>query len=612
MSSSYPFDLRAAGVMAAPGAVPQAGAAAAPSYSGTNTHEVGVDEPDLVKTDGHRIVTVSRGVLRVINAATRTVTGRLDIADAAGRYRYSSTNLLLDGDHALILVDASYGGPIVIDPGRGDGVAPPNGDPVVPQAPTGPRLMLVDLAGKPRILATYTIDGGLVDARQIGDTARVVVRSAPRIAFPDATPGISTDAARIAHNKAIIAKTGTDAWLPRFDVTDHGATTHGKIACDAVRRPATYTGANLLTVLTFDLAGDALGSGNGVTIAADGDTVYATGTSLYIASDQRPRYGLMGGGLMAGGPMVLRPLPVSPSVKPSGEPASGTEIYRFDISQAGPPVFVGGGHVPGYLVDQYAMSEWAGNLRVATTTGTSWAEADGPPPDAQPSASAVYVLSTTGPQMRQIGVVNGLGKGERIYSVRFIGAVGYVVTFRQTDPLYTVDLSDPTRPRIRGEVKLTGYSAYLHPTDDTHLIGIGQSADAQGHVSGTQVSLFDVADLTSPTRMATFAMPESNSAAEGDPHAFLYWPAARLVVVPLNSSGAAPSDGAPESGMLLLRVADTQITKVGFISQPSDNRMQSDVARSLVIDQTLWTLSDTGAMATDLASLQRQAWMPFG
>ena len=113
--------------------------------------------------------------------------------------------------------------------------------------------------------------------------------------------------------------------------------------------------------------------------------------------------------------------------------------------------------MPGYLIDQYALSEWQGYLRIATTTGTSWARADGPPADAQTSSSAVYVLSARGPVMRLAGRLTGLGLTERIYSVRFMGPVGYMVTFRQTDPLYTVDLSDPALPRVRGSVALTGY-----------------------------------------------------------------------------------------------------------------------------------------------------------
>ncbi len=259
--------------------------------------------------------------------------------------------------------------------------------------------------------------------------------------------------------------------------------------------------------------------------------------------------------------------------------------------------------MPGYLVDQYAMSEWNGYLRVATTTGLSWALADGPSPagaSAPPSSSGVYTLSLAGSSMPVTGMVTGLGSGERIYSVRFLGQVGYVVTFRQTDPLYTVDLSDPSHPRVVGSLALTGFSAYLHPVSSSELIGVGQSADAMGHVGGTQVSLFDVAELAAPTRLATYALADSSSTAEFDPHAFLYWPSAGLVVVPL--------DGPSRSGDLVLRVSGGSLTRVGLLQQPVAQGWPA-IQRSLVIGGTLWTVSESGLMASDLATLQQEAWL---
>jgi beta propeller domain-containing protein len=309
-------------------------------------------------------------------------------------------------------------------------------------------------------------------------------------------------------------------------------------------------------------------------------------------------------------------------------------VYRFSISQPGPPRYVASGTVPGYLVDQYAMSEWDGYLRIATTTGTSWSVADGRPQGAQQSSSAVYVLTTSGPVMRLTGQVGGLGAGERIYSVRFEGPAGYVVTFRQTDPLYTVDLRDPARPRVAGSLDLTGYSSYLHPASGTQLIGIGQQADAMGHIGGTQVSLFDVADPASPQRLATFALSGARSAAEFDPHAFLYWPASRLVVVPIQvPNGVAslpPVPGTPGagggatepasivpspagSGALVLRIDSGAITQAGFIRQPvsSGGYWDPAIERSLVIGDTLWTVSGAGLLASDLSTLRQQSWIPF-
>jgi hypothetical protein len=222
--------------------------------------------------------------------------------------------------------------------------------------------------------------------------------------------------------------------------------------------------------------------------------------------------------------------------------------------------------------------------------------------------------------MRIVGTVAGLGSMERIYAVRFMGPVGYVVTFRQTDPLYTLDLGDPAHPRVVGALALTGYSAYLHPVSTTRLIGVGQNADSAGHVLGAQVSLFDVSDLARPSRLATYALASSVSAAGMDPHAFLYWPANQIVVVPIQEYGgfAVPAGATqqpmqvPQSGALVLRISGSRLTKAGFISPPrSSGYGGSPIERSLIIGQTLWTISPGGVLASGLTTLRQQAWLPF-
>lgn len=602
------YPVAAAGAASAAAAPAAAAPAAAPAYSGTNDYVAGVDEPDLVKTDGRRIVTVASGVLEVIDAASRTVTGRLDLSATGQDVAYEPANLLLSGDHALLLANAG----LVTGGATGSGGSS--------QPVDRSRLLLVDLSGHPSVISSYAIGGSLIDARQIGPVVRVVISSQPLLNFP-AQPGSTSNARRVAANRAVISHAGLDAWLPQYEETSGGVTSTGHIACSAVSRPATYSGANLLTVLTFDLGSDALGSGDGVSIVADGNTVYGTNTSLYIAGDERWR---AEAAASAGRGMSIEGAASTPGSAAIGQQ---TDIYRFDIGKPGPPRFAAGGSVPGYLIDQYALSEWQGYLRIATTTGTSWALADGPPADAQTSSSAVYVLSPRGPVMRLAGHLTGLGLTERIYSVRFMGPVGYVVTFRQTDPLYTVDLSDPAQPRVRGSVALTGYSAYLHPASDTRLIGIGRQADAMGHVGGTQVSLFDVSDLAAPTRLAAFALDAAVSTAEFDPHAFLYWPGAHLMVVPLQATGTvagapvpangvAQSQDTPQSGALVLRIGDSGITETGFIAQPDTTNTTGypgypPIERSLIIGQTLWTISTAGAMASDLTTLRQQEWIPF-
>ena len=147
-----------------------------------------------------------------------------------------------------------------------------------------------------------------------------------------------------------------------------------------------------------------------------------------------------------------------------------------------------------------------------------------------PGASRVSVLRQDGARLVQVGAVTGLGEeGERIYGVRFMGDRGYIVTFRQTDPLYTLDLSNPTAPRVAGQLKIPGYSAYLHPVGENQLLGIGREGTA------VKTSLFDVSNLAAPTEVAKLLIPYSTTSVEEEPHAFLYWAPKNLMVMPVQS-----------------------------------------------------------------------------
>jgi hypothetical protein len=535
---------KAAPVPAAPGAAPAvpggvagggpgvAGggtdALAPPAHSDTNVAEAGVDEPDVVKTDGRRIVTVGRGVLRVIDAASRQVTGTLALESAA-----TPTNLLLSGDRVLVFLPWGTAGGIV-----------------------GPRLLLVDLsADRPRLASGFVIDGELVDARQVGSVVRVVTRSGPRIAYHGGDPQIAIDRA------------GPDQWLPRYQVTGDGGTSSGRVDCASVRRPALYSGTSMLTLLTFDIGQPALSDGDPVTIVGDGQTVYATPKSLYVLTSNQ---------------WLTWPRAAVPNLSLPRDFAQQTDVYAFDTAGAGTPRYVGSGSVPGYVLNQYAVSEWQGDVRVATTIGMA--------------TSTVYVLRPDGDRLREIGEVGGLGKGEKIYAVRFVGPVGYVVTFRQTDPLYTLDLTYPEHPRVTGALEIDGYSAYLHPVGPGRLLGVGQTSDPNtGRNHGLAVSLFDVSDPTRPARLSRFELlGAGHSIAEFDPHAFLYWPANGLAVVPI------------QRGVVALRVTDRTVTRTGQIPPRS-----GQLTRSLVVGTTLWTLATDGLAAADLTSLTPLAWLPF-
>jgi uncharacterized secreted protein with C-terminal beta-propeller domain len=188
-----------------------------------------------------------------------------------------------------------------------------------------------------------------------------------------------------------------------------------------------------------------------------------------------------------------------------------------------------------------------------------------------------------------VGRVGGLGKGERVYAVRFTGDVGYAVTFRQIDPLYTIDLAVPERPRVLGELKIPGYSAYLHPIGEDLLLGIGQDATEEGRPLGTQISLFDVSNLRSPARLHKQHLGQGWSEAESDHHAFLYWPRTRLVVVPFE-----------------LRAAGYRVGRAGGIEHG-----KAPIRRSLVVGASLLTVSDVGLESSNLMTLAEQGWAAF-
>ncbi|CAM3393408.1 beta-propeller domain-containing protein [Kibdelosporangium persicum] len=550
----------------------------APGHSATNNHEANVDEPDVVKTDGKRIVSVVDGRLKVIDVASRKITGTLDVPDVF------VSQMLISGDRALLVANQDH---VVYD------VPTPRGKPAPPIYPggaMGSKLVLVDLAGTPKVLGTLEVSGLYVDARQVGTVARVVVRSQPKLKFsyPDGTQSPTTAQQK---NRDVALESSIDDWLPGYRLDSGGTKTEGRLVdCAKVSHPADYSGTAMLTVLTIDLT-KALEKGDPVTVAADGDTVYGTDKSLYVADDHFSR---------------MVPMQAPPATTVPDRTALGrTQIHRFDIAGSAPPKYAGSGEVEGTLLNQYSLSEHDGHLRVATTT---W-PADAVPQGSQPqSHSIVTVLARGDKGLTQVGRVDGLGKGERIYAVRFFGTVGYVVTFRQVDPLYTLDLSQPARPRVAGELKITGYSAYLHPVGPGKVLGVGQEATEQGRRLGAQVSLFDVGNPATPNRLAQQRLEGGSSEVEYDPHAFLHWPARNLVVVPVTGKGAGVRAGEWQQSnhALVLRIDGDALVEVGRVAHPTGM-----IRRSMVIGDELWTVSESGLMASDLDRLGQRGWVPL-
>lgn len=275
--------------------------------------------------------------------------------------------------------------------------------------------------------------------------------------------------------------------------------------------PADFSGFSTVSVATLDLtdadadtdaAPAAPRPSSAAGVVGGGETVFASADRVVVATAAGPGWGLAPGGGPVGVPLGS-----------DDDVTATTDLHVFEVGEAA--AYLGSGRVEGHLLSQMAIDAADGVVRVATTR-----------PDRQGSTSSSVVVleERPGEGLVETGRVDGLGPGEQVRAVRFLSPdLAAVVTFRQVDPLYLVDTRDPSAPTLAGELKVPGYSAYLHPLPDGRLLGIGQDADTGGGTTGLQASLFDVSDPTSPQRVATVGWPGLSSAVETDHRAFLLW-----------------------------------------------------------------------------------------
>lgn len=657
------------------------------TFSGTNVQEVGVDEPDIVKTDGRRLFSLQGNTLYAftVDGDSPNQVGVLDLELGGG----SAASLLLAGDDLLVLGDV-YGGGVYSSDGRSSSYGYDTG---------GATLTKIDVSDPTDMQAgaTTVVDGQVLNARMVGTTARVVLESPPPV-FDFVTPSRPgsprAEQTALDANRKLIEESQLEDWLPSYVVdADDAKRTDAQplLDCAKVSRPKQFSGFGTVTVFTVPLDGD-IDPANAVGVLAAGDQVYASSEHLYVSTTRWPDEPVDEDGVPV--PEEDTEPTTSPSTTEPDQPGTTvdegddedegggttttvadpieedevrTAIHRFAIPADGPAVYEASGEVLGQLLHDFALSEHDGDLRVAST----YDDID-PRSGVDRSESYVTVLREQDGALAQIGQVGGLGKGEQIRAVRFIDDVGYVVTFRQTDPLYTIDLSDPTSPEVVGELKVLGYSAYLHPVGDGRLLGIGQDATERGRTIGTQVALYDVSDPAEPKELQKVTLPYGDSLVESDYHAFLWWDPTSLAMVPAQSYGGGcivPDDvrGLPcESydpgfvGAIGYTITPDAITELAKVAQPAEGTpgvvcpldaecvfeepiptaaptttvwsecppdadcvaptiepvpypalYPSPIQRSVVVGDLVLTISPSGIRASDLDTLRPIAWAPF-
>ncbi|MCW2736886.1 beta-propeller domain-containing protein [Nocardioides sp.] len=443
--------------------------------SGTNVQELGVDESDVVKVSGSLLLRMRDGELLAYDvsgdAPDLLSTTRLDDARGNDWIGDPGGELVFVAGRAVVLGSSS------------DGLST--------------TVTTVDLSDptSPSIADATTIRGRASAVRLHGDVVRIVLQNGlPELDFsyPDGTFGQIRSRMR---NRALVRETTLSDWLPTVDgepVAD----------CEDVAVPDDDVALGTTTVLAFDPASPTTRSATAV--ATDSDTSYFSTDRFYLAASG-PQWGSWGDC------MDCRFAPVGDS--------GTTPIYAFALDGAD-ATYVASGEVEGTIADRWSMDAVGGSLRVAVG-----------PSSETGNFNSVLTLREDGSDLVEDGRVDDLGVDEQIKAVRWFDDLAIVVTFRQTDPLYAIDLTDPADPRLMGELKIPGFSEYLHPLGEHRLIGVGQDASAQGMTRGAQAALFDVTDLTAPRQLAVVRYPKQSQAGAGlDPRQFTWLPEQRVAL----------------------------------------------------------------------------------
>ena len=612
-------------------------------YSQTNVQVAGVDEPDIVKNDNRYIYTLSGSTLAIIDAypaAGASVISKTEISD-------TPKDIFVTGDR-LVLFTTGYGTPDY--PVQPSGAEPAIGmiAPMPPYRYNSPstHALVYDISDRknPKVLKDYTIDGDYIDARMIGSLVYMVTReqiypfTGDHVVVPALREGTTTivqpDVWYFDNHESQYTFT-TITSLDAASGNEKDAQTYllgsGNIlyvSTDAMYvsyqkyHPVIYTvqgGKGIIPPQPVAVSGGMGSSGSGGV---------ATASDIAVSSPA---------GATAAVKIAVPPVTVPPdfnsltdaqrqsilnglrsaeqdAIRRQEADQTTTVIHKIAIN-GGTITYIAKGEVPGTLDNQFSMDEYNNNLRLATTSSV-FAQSG------QYTYNNVFVLDG---KMATIGSLTHIAEQESIYSTRFIGDRLYMVTFKRIDPFFVIDLSVPESPKILGQLKIPGYSDYLHPYDATHIIGIGKETTTNDwggvSTSGVKLALFDVTDVANPRQLDKVQIGDagSDSAALTDHHAFLFDKAKNLLVIPVRAVSNVPvTKGAsytsqqqiwygayvfgltPQTGFTLRGTVQHGTGSNGYYYYGSST---SEVKRSLYIGNVLYTMSSKQIKANSLDDL---------
>ena len=548
----------------------------ASSYSSTNLQEQGVDEDDLVKTDGSNLFSIAGRHLVISKAWPVEEAAQLSAVEIDGQ----PEGLYLLEDAQLVAVVSqhlAYQRYVYDDEGGSEAVGP---SPLSGEEPSRQadytQITLVDISdlSAPVVVRESYLTGAFKESRRIGDELYLVT-------YEDID--VTAEAGNLREARKAVRKATLESWLPlRFDNKRQSDSSwqvseSRACACTDVWYADRLGGTYITHVASLDLL-DPSSDFVGTAVAGAADVVYVSPNALYVGYSE----------YADGGPF------------PSNDSELDTVLHKFDISQGqASPTYAATGILEGTLSDQFALSERDGILRVATTRKPeTW--------DTSTWSSSVYTLAED--QAAGFDILDsadGLAPGEEIFAARFVGRMGYLVTYEVLlgDPLFTLDLTDPEDIRVAGELPVTGWSDYIHPMDEDHLLTIGMDEQADGGW-GLAVSIFDVTDLDEPFLQDREVIEAWGSEAQSEHHAFNYFPEQNVLAVP-----SSAYDSGTDASNSVLEVFDASVegglNHSGRIVQEEviaqvDDPWCATIRRSVIMEDKIWAVGQAGLTASSV------------